>query len=202
MFIRPGTYYVHDHHVSPVAGGGHNLERAMYVCDPHLGDPVSRFPIYLSPQWVYGGAGGHTNPNIGVDDPDKSKYFPATIHTTGNHHFFSCYVRWGWSNGYKYKTLTNSIPLCSLGGEGGSSQAATETSRCIPSPPIPSYQVEPDKVGAMYPALITKSPKCSASSRSRAYRLIIGRRISRISGSVTDSTIPKCIVSNVSVGHL
>ena len=66
-------------------------------------------------------------------------------------------------------------------------QAATAISRCTPSPPILSYQLKPDRVGAIYPTLITKSPKCSPSSRSRAYRLIIGRRISRISGSLTDS---------------
>lgn len=57
---------------------------------------------------------------------------------------------------------------------GRTSQAATAISRCAPSPPILSYQVTPDRVGAIYPALITKSPKCSPSSRSRAYLLIIG----------------------------
>lgn len=60
-------------------------------------------------------------------------------------------------------------------------------SRYCPSPPMPSYHAFPDVVGAIYPTLITKSPNRSPSSRSRAYRLIIGFRIDRISGSVTVS---------------
>lgn len=40
-------------------------------------------------------------------------------------------------------------------------------------------------VGAMYPARMVQSPNFSPSSRSRAYRLIMGFMISMISGSVT-----------------
>lgn len=42
----------------------------------------------------------------------------------------------------------------------------------------------------MIPARTVQSPKLSLSTRSREYRLIIGLRMAKISGSVTDSTVP------------
>lgn len=50
-----------------------------------------------------------------------------------------------------------------------------------------SQKAFPAVVGAMMPLRMTKSPKCSPSLRSRANDLIMGRRISRISDSLTDS---------------
>jgi hypothetical protein len=70
---------------------------------------------------------------------------------------------------------------------GQETAALLEPSWFPPSPPERSYHNFPSVVGAIYPARMVKSPNRSPSRRSKAYRVIIGRRIARISGSVTDS---------------